>query len=212
MLGGENGRSPDIDFLDAERHPCVRRLTQASSLLRRGSRFDSPIAARGERRERALRPATEPMRSSKGSIQVDESSRRERLKRMRTANMLGISERQAARRTTPADIRCHESAQRAGTLNGAYILTVYVCHAFCSKVQATSTDLFCGAGGAPQGGSDMIECLPGAHWPGSAWGCSVLELPASKSTTYFSSYRGHFSASPATKERSLKLASTATDS
>ena len=34
-------------------------------------------------------------------------------------------------------------------------------------------------------------------WPGSAWGCSVLELPASKSTTYFSSYRGHFSASGA---------------
>jgi hypothetical protein len=33
-----------------------------------------------------------------------------------------------------------------------------------------------------------------------------------QSTTYFSSYRGHFSASPATKERSLKLASTATDS
>ena len=67
---------------------------------------------------------------------------------------------------------------------------------------------------ARQGGSDMIECLPGAHRPGSAWGCSVLELPASKSTTYFSSYRGHFSASPATKERfrSLKLASTATDS
>ena len=40
---------------------------------------------------------------------------RERLKRMRTANMLGISERQAARRTTPADTRCHESAQRAGS-------------------------------------------------------------------------------------------------
>ena len=76
MLGGENGRSPNIDFLDAERHPCVKRLTQASSLLRRGSRFDSPIAARGERRERAVRPATEPMRSSEGSIQVDESSHR----------------------------------------------------------------------------------------------------------------------------------------
>ena len=37
------------------------------------------------------------------------------LTRMRTANMLGISERQAARRTTPADTRCHESAQRAGS-------------------------------------------------------------------------------------------------
>ena len=37
------------------------------------------------------------------------------LLRMRTANMLGISERQAARRTTPADTRCHESAQRAGS-------------------------------------------------------------------------------------------------
>ena len=115
MLGGANGPTPSIDFLDGERHPCVRLLTQASSLLRRGSRFDSPIAARGERRERAVRPATEPMRSSEGSIQVDESSRRERLTRMRTANMLGISERQAARRTTPADTRCHESAQRAGS-------------------------------------------------------------------------------------------------
>ena len=62
-----------------------------------------------------VRPATEPMRSFEGSIQVDESSRCERLKRMRTANMLGISERQAARRTTPADIRCHESAQGAGS-------------------------------------------------------------------------------------------------
>ena len=36
-----------------------------------------------------------------------------------------------------------------GRLNGAYRLTVYVCHAFCSKVQATSTDLLFGAGGAP---------------------------------------------------------------
>ena len=24
---------------------------------------------------------------------------------------------------------------------------------------------------------DLIECLPGAHWPGLGWGCSVLEFP-----------------------------------
>jgi hypothetical protein len=103
-------RSPFVQLatVDATGQPFV-------SLLRRGSRFDSPIAARGERREHALRPATGPMRPSEGSIQVDESSRHERLKRMHTANMLGISERQAARRTTPADTRCHKSAQRAGS-------------------------------------------------------------------------------------------------
>ena len=175
MLGGENGRSPDIDFLDAERHPCVRRLTQASSLLRRGSRFDSPIAARGERRERALRPATEPMRSSKGSIQVDESSRREQLKRMRTANMLGISERQAARRTTPADTRCHESAQRAGSTE--HTDWRFTCAMRSAPESRRPARTCCSELEARQGGSDMIECLPGAHWPGSAWGCSVLELP-----------------------------------
>ena len=66
-----------------------------------------------------------------------------------------------------------------GRLNGVYRLTVHVCHAFCSRVQATSTALFFGAElETRQGGSHMIECLPGAHRPGSGWGCSVLEFPA----------------------------------
>ena len=115
----------------------------------------------------------------------------------------------------PPDHTCGHPLPRVypkGKLNGAYRLTVYVCHAFCSKKCRRPARTCFAELEARQGGSDMIECLPGAHWPGSAWGCSVLELPASKSTTYFSSYRGHFSASPATKERSLKLASTATDS
>ena len=52
----------------------------------------------------------------------------------------------------PSDHTCGCPLPRVcpkGRLNGAYRLTVYVCHAFCSKVQATSTDLFFGAGGAP---------------------------------------------------------------
>ena len=52
----------------------------------------------------------------------------------------------------PSDHTCGHPLPRVcpkGRLNGAYRLTVYVCHAFCSKVQATSTDLLFGAGGAP---------------------------------------------------------------
>ena len=52
----------------------------------------------------------------------------------------------------PSDHTCGHPLPRVcpkGRLNGAYRLTVHVCHAFCSKVQATSTDLFFGAGGAP---------------------------------------------------------------
>ena len=52
----------------------------------------------------------------------------------------------------PSDHTCGHPLPRVcpkGRLNGAYRLTVYVCHAFCSKVQATSTDLFFGAGDAP---------------------------------------------------------------
>ena len=52
----------------------------------------------------------------------------------------------------PANHTCGHPLPRVcpkGRLNGAYRLTVHVCHAFCSKVQATSTDLFFGAGGAP---------------------------------------------------------------
>ena len=36
MLAGENRRSPVFDFSSVEPHPCVRRLTQPSSLLQRG--------------------------------------------------------------------------------------------------------------------------------------------------------------------------------
>ena len=211
MLGGANGRSPDLDFPDAERHPCVRRLTQASSLLRRGSRFDSPIAARGERRERAVRPATEPMRSSEGSIQVDESSRCERP----YSHAHGKHARYLGATSCPPDHTCGHPLPRVcpkGRLNGAYRLMVHVCHAFCSRVQATSTDLLFGAGGAP--GRLRYDRV-------STW-CSLaglsLGLLGSRAPRHdlqcrsASSYRGHFSASPATKERSLKLASTATDS
>ena len=150
MLGGANGPTPNIDFLDGERLPCVRAPDTASSLLRRGSRSDSPIAARGERRERAVRPATEPMRSSEGSIQVDESSRL--TPRATYSHAHGKHARYLGATSCPSDHTCGHPLPRVcpkGRLNGAYRLTVYVCHAFCSKVQATSTDLFFGAGDAP---------------------------------------------------------------
>ena len=98
-----------------------------------------------------------------------------RLKRKRTANMLGISERQAARRTTPADTRCHESAQRAGSTE--HTDWWFTCAMRSAPESRRPARTCCSELEARQGGSDMIECLPGAHWPGSAWGCSVLELP-----------------------------------
>ena len=53
----------------------------------------------------------------------------------------------------PSDHTCGHPLPRVcpkGRLNGAYRLTVHVCHAFCSRVQATSTALFFGAGDAPR--------------------------------------------------------------
>ena len=61
--------SPVFDFSSVEPHPCVRRLTQPSSLLRRGPQLQPPMAhARGGR---ALRAATELVRMRGSSMQVD---------------------------------------------------------------------------------------------------------------------------------------------
>ena len=151
MLGGENGGSPNIDFLDGDRPTCVRLLTQASSLLRRGSRFDSPIAARGERRERALRSATvSPCACPKV---------RYKSMRAHAASDLFACARQTCSvsrsdklpagphlRTPVATSLPKGQAQRSIQIDGLRVPCVLLQR---SKVQATSTDLFFGAGEAP---------------------------------------------------------------
>ena len=77
-------------------------------------------------------------------------ARGDALKRKHHVNWLGYRSR--VNKPTTTNHICGHPLPRVcpkGRLNGAYRLTVYVCHAFCSKVQATSTDLLFGAGGAP---------------------------------------------------------------
>ena len=118
-----NRGSPVVDFMSVEPHPCVRCLTQPprrscdevhNSNLRLGTRY-----ARGDR---ALRAATEPVRTPKGSIQDAESPCCVRTTCTRAANMVCTSDREAALRTTPLGIvltllplsAYHGPARRAG--------------------------------------------------------------------------------------------------
>ena len=59
--------------------------------------------------------ATELVRTRRSSIQVHAGPDLNRPKRMRTANMTCISDRQASHRTTPGDTVYHGSAQSAGS-------------------------------------------------------------------------------------------------
>jgi hypothetical protein len=72
MLGAENRRSPVFDFLsEVGGARGVRLLTQPLSLLRRGPRLQPPMAQRGMRSDRALREATELVRTRGSSMLVD---------------------------------------------------------------------------------------------------------------------------------------------
>ena len=150
-LGAKTDEVPTSTSFWGRRAAASRQAPDktASSLLRRGSRFDSPIAARGERRERAVRPATEPMRACP----------KVRYKSMRAH---AASDLNACARQTCSVSRSDKlpagphlcghpfatslpkgQAQRSIQIDGSRVPCVLL------QSQATSTDLFFGAGSAP---------------------------------------------------------------
>ena len=131
-------------------------------LLRRGPRFQRTSAighaVRYERGDRALHArATEPVRTPEGSIQDAESSCCVRTTRTRTRKhgvYLGLT-------SCPPDAHLGTVLTTGlcptGRVSGAYRLTVCVCRANGSKLQATSTDLHRGARGARSARMDPMS-------------------------------------------------------
>ena len=100
--------------------------------------------------------------------------------RVRQTNMTFISDRRAARRTTPVGARSTMGQPKAQGQRSIQIDGLRVpCVSYRSKLQATSADLFFGAVETSKGGSDIIDCLRRGHRAAltSAWNCSEYPIP-----------------------------------
>ena len=149
-------------------NPCRSSTTLQPPSDRLGTRYESvrwrPCAARGD--------WARAVRTRGSSMQVDAGPDLERPKRTYGKHVLYLGPASRPLWTGPGDTVHPPWACPKRRVSGAYRLTVCVCRAYCSKLQATSTDLFLNFGGdsriilggdGRKGGSDMIDCLRWAH-------------------------------------------------